>query len=66
MDIETITDIFSKSHTCLAEAKECGLNQTLIHKVLQAGKPLDTRISNNNNFPAKAMNTVQLQCPSTY
>ena len=49
MDIETTTDILTRSQICLAEATTCGLTHTLIHGTLQAGKHQDTRISNNNN-----------------
>ena len=66
IDIETTTNNLTRSHTHLAEAKTCGLTQTLIHRALQPGKPWDTRISNNNNLPDKATSTVPLQCPSTY
>ena len=38
MDLETVTDIETDSHTPLAEAKSCGLTCDLIHKALQAGK----------------------------
>ena len=41
MDIETAADILTESHTCLAEAKSCGLNDTLIHKATQTGKCWD-------------------------
>ena len=41
MDIETTADILTESHTCLAEAKSCGLTCTLICKAIQAGKCWD-------------------------
>ena len=66
MDMETTTDILTRYCTHLAEAITCGLTCTLIHGALQAGKPWDTRLSNNNNLPDKAASTVPLQCPSTY
>ena len=66
MGIETTNDILTRSCTHQAEAKIHSLTHTLIHGILQAGKPQDTRISNNNDFPDKATSTVPLQCPSTY
>ena len=66
MDIETTTDILTRSCTCLAKTKACSLTCTLIHRVLQTGKPQDTGISNNNNLPDKVTSTVPLKCPSTY
>ena len=41
MDIETAADILTESHTCLAEAKSCGLTCTLNHEATQTGKCLD-------------------------
>ena len=41
MDIETISDILTRSHTHLAEAKSCSLSHTLICEALQAGKCWD-------------------------
>ena len=38
MDLETATDIYTDSHTPLAEAKSCGLTCDFTHKALQAGK----------------------------
>ena len=38
MDIETTTDTVTERHTCLAEAKLCGLTHTLIPEAIQAGK----------------------------
>ena len=38
MDIETAANILTESHTCLAEAKSCGLTCTAIGEALQAGK----------------------------
>ena len=36
MDVETATDILTKRHTYLAEAKSHGLTHTLIHEATQA------------------------------
>ena len=66
MDIETTTEILTRSHTHLAEAKTYGLTHTLFCGTLQAGKPWDIRISNNSSLPDIATSTVPLQCPSTY
>ena len=66
LDIETTTDILTRSHTYLAKAKACSLTCTLICVALQVGKPQDTRISNNNNLPNKATSKVPLHCPSIY
>ena len=41
IDIDTTTDILTESHTCLAEAKSCGLTHTFIHEVTQTGKYWD-------------------------
>ena len=41
MVIETTTDILTKSCTCLAEVKSCGLACTLIHTTTQKGKYWD-------------------------
>ena len=62
MNIETSTDILTRSCRCLPEAKTCGLTHTRIHEALQTGKPQDTKIGYNNNFPDKATSTVRLQC----
>ena len=41
MNLETNADILTESHTCLAEAKSCGLTHTLICEALQAEKCWD-------------------------
>ena len=41
IDIETVTDTITETHTCLAEAKSCGLTRTLICKATQTGKCWD-------------------------
>ena len=43
MHIDTTTDILTRSHTHIAEAKMCSLTHTPISGVLQAGKSQDTR-----------------------
>ena len=62
MYIETTTDISTRSHTHLMEAKTCGLTCTFIQGSLQAGKSWETKISNNSNLLDKATSTVALQC----
>ena len=41
MDIEIAADILTENHTCLAEAKSCGLTHMLIHKATKTGKCSD-------------------------